>query len=67
MVANFELANLKKRLIRRAEEKVLIADSTKFGKINIASIGNIPIFDKLFVDSSLPDELASKISGVDIL
>jgi len=69
MVANFELANLKKSFIRKAEEKVLIADSTKFGKINIASIGNISIFNKLIVDSSLPVELASKIRdcGVDIL
>jgi len=69
MVANFELANLKKSLIGRAEEKVLIADSTKFGKINIASIGNISIFDKVIVDSSLPEELARKIRGcgVDIL
>ena len=69
MVASFELANLKKSLIKRAEEKVLIADSTKFGKINIASIGNLSIFDKLIVDSSLPEELTDRIRncGIDIL
>ena len=69
MVADFELANLKKSLIKRADKKILIADSTKFGKINIASIGNISIFDKVIVDSNLSEEMIEKIKtcGVDIL
>ncbi|MDD5621892.1 MAG: DeoR/GlpR family DNA-binding transcription regulator [Actinomycetota bacterium] len=69
MITSFELANLKMKLLMKAEYKVLIADSTKFSKINISSIGSISIFDKVIVDSNLPENLYKKITdlGVEVI
>ncbi|MCK4252728.1 DeoR/GlpR transcriptional regulator [candidate division WOR-3 bacterium] len=69
MLANFELAELKKAIIKSATVKVLIADSSKFGKISIASIGKIDIFDKVVIDCGLSQEYREKIKkyGIELI
>ncbi|MBA7631707.1 Glucitol operon repressor [subsurface metagenome] len=69
MLANFELAELKKAIIKSATVKVLIADSNKFGKISIASIGKIDIFDKVVIDCGLSQEYREKIKkyGIELI
>jgi len=69
MFVSFEFAKLKKVIMDSSMVKVLIVDSSKFGKISIASIGKIDLFDKVVVDSKLPNEYREKIKscGVELI
>ncbi len=69
MNVSFDIAVLKKCILRSAVEKILIADHTKFGKVHLASIGSISQFDTLVVDSGLPEEYVKRIRdmGVEVI
>jgi DeoR/GlpR family transcriptional regulator of sugar metabolism len=69
MNVSFDIAVLKKCILRSAVQKILIADHTKFGKVHLASIGSISQLDKLVVDSGLPEDYVRRIRdmGVDVI
>lgn len=69
MNVSFEIAALKKKILKVSDQKILIADHTKFGKTHLASIGSIAQFDALVVDSKVPEEYIKKICklGVEII
>lgn len=69
MYTSFEISELMKTILEAAVVKVLIADHSKFGKVDIASIGSIAQFDKLVVDSKLADDYVQKIRdlGVEVI
>jgi DeoR/GlpR family transcriptional regulator of sugar metabolism len=69
MYTSFEISELMKTILEAAVVKVLIADHSKFGKVDIASIGSIAQFDKLVVDSQLADDYVKKIRdlGVEVI
>ena len=64
MNVSFEIASLKKFILRASSQKVIIADSSKFGKVNLASIGSISQFNKLVVDSNLSHEYVKRIEDL---
>ena len=69
MNVSFDIAALKKCILNASVEKILIADHTKFGKVHLASIGNISQFDKLVVDSKLNEDYVKRITdlGVEVI
>lgn len=69
MNVSFDIAALKKRILEAAVEKILIADHTKFDKVHLASIGSIAQFDKIVVDSLLPEGYVKRIRdlGVEVI
>jgi DeoR/GlpR family transcriptional regulator of sugar metabolism len=69
MNVSFDIAALKKSILKASSEKILIADHTKFGKAHLASIGSISQFDKLVVDSKIPEDYLKRIRdlGVEVV
>lgn len=69
MNVSFEIASLKKYILEASTQKILIADHTKFGAVNMASIGSISQFDKIVVDSKLDARYLEKIKelGVEVI
>lgn len=55
-----ELA-MKHHALRRARQRVLVADSSKFGKVLPARIGDLALFDTLVTDSEPPRMLADTL------
>jgi DeoR/GlpR family transcriptional regulator of sugar metabolism len=50
---NLEDTQVKQALIRTAQEKVLVADSSKFGRATFASIGPLAVIDTIVTDSGI--------------
>jgi len=69
MNVSLDIAALKKCILNASVEKILLADHTKFGKVNLANIGSISQFDKLVVDSKLKENYVKKIRdlGVEVI
>lgn len=69
MNVSFDIAALKKCILRVSSQKILIADHTKFGKAHLASIGSVSQFDKLVVDSIIPEDYLRRIRdlGVEVI
>jgi len=59
----------KQEVIRKAEEKILIGDSTKFNKIGPLNICRLEEFDKIIVDDNLDKEIISKLEkkGIEVI
>ena len=60
---------MKHRALQRARRKVLVMDSSKFGKVLPARIAGIEAFETLITDRPLPAELARQLSefGVNVM
>jgi len=56
-----EEANLRKVMFSYAAKKILLCDSSKFGKTCFYNMGNIADMDGIITDAELPDELAKMI------
>ena len=63
-----ELA-MKHHMLKRAARKVLVLDSSKFGKVLPARVAGITAFDMLLTDRPLPAALAQQLAdaGVEVL
>ncbi|MEG0377661.1 MAG: DeoR/GlpR family DNA-binding transcription regulator, partial [Eubacterium sp.] len=56
-----EKAMLKKQQIDCAEKKILVTDSSKFGKISFAKICGLDTFDLMITDKELDDKIAKSL------
>jgi DeoR/GlpR family transcriptional regulator of sugar metabolism len=63
-----EKANLKKKMIKVADQVVLVADHSKFYKKSFARIAGIDVIDFIITDSSLEENTLKELSdrGIDI-
>ncbi|HEY9053193.1 MAG TPA: alkaline phosphatase, partial [Rectinemataceae bacterium] len=57
---------VKKTMIESARETYLLADSTKFGKAALASLGSIACVDCLITDDGMDPLLADKIEALGV-
>ncbi|MCL4417149.1 MAG: DeoR/GlpR family DNA-binding transcription regulator [Actinobacteria bacterium] len=57
---------MKQYFIRRAREKILIVDSSKFGILGLHIIGNINDFDILITDNKIPQKYIDFLKDLDI-
>jgi len=59
----------KQEVIKNAEEKILIIDSTKFNKTGPFNVCGIEKFDKIIVDDNLDNEIISKFEekGIEVI
>lgn len=66
--SNFLLVETEQAMMRAADEVIVIADSTKFGKKSLARLCELDSVDKLVVDSGLDDQWKERISaaGIDL-
>jgi DeoR family deoxyribose operon repressor len=64
-----EDAPLKQAMIESSKDKILLADSTKFGQVSTCLFGKIEEFTTVITDSGIPDEYAQHIrsSGVELI
>jgi DeoR/GlpR family transcriptional regulator of sugar metabolism len=66
---NMEDARIKHILFSSAREKIVVADSTKFGVTTFASVASLESVDKIVTDFTVPLEVIEKIRnlGVEII
>ena len=64
-----EEAELKRACLEQAEQKVLLLDSTKLGKISTFAIWDIDQFDVIVTDGNMPADFLERCTaaGVDVL
>lgn len=62
-------AEIKREMIRSARQIVLVADSTKFGKISVAHFAGLDEVDTIITDSGIPGEYREILSarGIELL
>jgi DeoR family deoxyribose operon repressor len=60
---------MKHQAMQRASHKILVADSSKFGKVLPARIGELSAFETLVSDDAPPKELAQKLKqlGIEVM
>jgi DeoR family deoxyribose operon repressor len=60
---------LKQAMIESSKEKILLTDSTKFGKVSTCLFGKIEDFTTVITDSGIPNDYAQYIrsSGADLI
>jgi DeoR/GlpR family transcriptional regulator of sugar metabolism len=66
---NIEDAQIKRALLKTAREKIVVADSSKFGVTTLASVASLKSIDKIVTDSCAPAGLSERIReiGVDVV
>jgi DeoR/GlpR family transcriptional regulator of sugar metabolism len=66
---SFEDTEMKRVYLRRATEKIVLCDSSKFDRMSLVHIGPLSQFDLLITDASPPAALADALAaaGVDVL
>ncbi|MBP2169661.1 DeoR family deoxyribose operon repressor [Erwinia toletana] len=63
---NVNELQMKHHALQRAQRKILLADSSKFGKVLPARIGELDLFDTLISDSAPPRALAQKLKAAEV-
>ena len=53
MYPDLEIMQIKKAIINSAVIKILLVDSSKFGRVSLSSLGDISLFDLLIVDDEI--------------
>ena len=61
MYSDLEIIQVKRAIMNSATYRVLIADSSKFGKFSLASFGEIDLFDMVITDNKLSDKYINEI------
>lgn len=66
---NMEDAQVKKNLLRSAREKIVVADSSKFGVTTFVSVAPLTAVDKIVTDAGAPLEMLEQIRqmGVEVV
>ncbi|MEE2641546.1 MAG: DeoR/GlpR family DNA-binding transcription regulator [Planctomycetota bacterium] len=64
--SNFLLVETEKAMMQAADEVVIIADSTKFGKKSLARLCELSSVHRLVVDSGVDDEWKKRITGAGV-
>ena len=52
-----EEANLRKAMFKQSARKILLCDSSKFGKTYFYNMGNVADIDEIVSDVELPDSI----------
>ena len=60
---NLDKSELKKKMFAAGEKKILVADSSKFGKKSFAKVMDLKDLDLIITDSSLSHEIIEKITS----
>jgi DeoR/GlpR family transcriptional regulator of sugar metabolism len=60
---NMEESQVNQAMVRIVKEKILVADSSKFGKRSLARIMSLSELDKVISDSALPANIQSELRG----
>jgi len=61
MYPDLEIISVKRAIINSASYKVLIVDSSKFGKVSLSAFDNIDLFDMVITDNKLSDKYINEI------
>jgi len=66
---NVEDTQVKKALIRSAQEKIVVADGSKFGVTTFAAIAPLTAVDKIITDRTAPPDMVEEIRklGIEVL
>ncbi|MCK6582264.1 MAG: DeoR/GlpR family DNA-binding transcription regulator [Anaerolineales bacterium] len=66
---NIEDTQIKRMLIRSAQEKIVVADGAKFGVTTFTSVAPLTAVDKIVTDGSAPPEVLEKVRerGVEVI
>jgi DeoR family transcriptional regulator of aga operon len=66
---NLEESQVNQAMVRIVKERILVADSSKFGKRSLARIMSLSELDKVISDSALPDNIQAELrqSGVEVI
>ena len=60
-----EEANLRKVMFQHAKKKILLCDSSKFGKTCFYNVGHISRIDGIISEKELPDSLAGMLKNTE--
>ncbi|MDL2409899.1 DeoR/GlpR family DNA-binding transcription regulator [Rhizobium calliandrae] len=63
---SFEDTDMKRVYLRRATQKVVLCDSTKFKRISLVHIAPLQQFDMLITDAMPPTDLADALAAADV-
>lgn len=63
---SMEKAALKQQILECAREKVLLSDSSKFGRVSFAKICGIDRFDRIITDAGLDPESEAQLMETEI-
>lgn len=66
MYSDFEIIQVKRAIIKSACFKVLLVDSSKFGKTSLSSLGEVDIFDMVVTDNKVQKKYINEIKKRDI-
>jgi DeoR family transcriptional regulator of aga operon len=66
---NLEESQVNQAMVHMAKEKILVADSSKFGKRSLSRIVSVFEMDKVITDHGLPESIQSELraKGVDLI
>jgi DeoR/GlpR family transcriptional regulator of sugar metabolism len=66
---NLEDASIKRMLVASAREKIVVADSSKFGVTTFASVAPLKSVDRIVTDAAVPLDMIEKIQnmGVEVI
>ena len=64
--ANAYEIETKKAVMAATKTRILLADSTKFGKTQYAHFAELTDFNLIITDANIPDEYVQRIQGLDI-
>ena len=63
---NIEDSEIKKVLLKNSQEKILVADSSKFGVTTFNSVGPLDAIDTIVTDAEAPREMVETLRGLGI-
>lgn len=63
---NIEDTQIKRMLLRSAREKIIVADSSKFGVTTFASVGPLSEVDKIVTDAAAPPQMVAELRALGI-
>jgi DeoR family transcriptional regulator of aga operon len=66
---NLEESQVNQAMVQMAKEKILVADSSKFGKRSLSRIVSVFEMDKVITDEGLPENIQAELrsKGVDLI
>ena len=63
---NLEDARIKQILLQSAREKIVVADSSKFGKTTFVAVGPLSAVDWIVTDVNVPNEMIEQINSLGV-
>lgn len=65
---NFDEAGVKRTMIERARQCIVVADHTKFGKVMLTTVASLTVVDRIITGTEIDDEMVTRLRqmGVEI-